>query len=67
MGYLSQYRVIDLADRALLAGHMFAQLGAKVIQVEPPEGSPARRVAPFDTGVAGAPSLHWAAYHYSCN
>lgn len=36
-GFLSPYRVVDLtADRALLAGQMLAQLGAEVIQVEPP-------------------------------
>ncbi|HLZ82579.1 MAG TPA: CoA transferase [Caulobacteraceae bacterium] len=59
-GWLSSYRVIDLTDeRGLLAGQMLAKLGADVIQVEPPGGSTARRVAPFD---AAGRSLYWSAY-----
>jgi crotonobetainyl-CoA:carnitine CoA-transferase CaiB-like acyl-CoA transferase len=59
-GWLSRYRVIDLTDgRGLLAGQMLAKLGADVIQVEPPGGSPARRVPPFD---AEGRSLYWSAY-----
>jgi crotonobetainyl-CoA:carnitine CoA-transferase CaiB-like acyl-CoA transferase len=57
--FLKPYRVLDLTDeRGLLAGHLLAQLGADVIQVEPPAGSPARRVGPFDRGQ----SLFWSAY-----
>ena len=45
---LSPYRVIDLTDeRGVLAGQMLADLGADVIQVEPPNGSSGRGVAPF--------------------
>ena len=45
---LSPYRVLDLTDeRGLLCGKMLADLGADVIQVEPPGGSPARRLGPF--------------------
>src|SRR5712691_9659195 len=57
---LSNYRVLDLTDeRGLLAGAILADLGADVIQVEPPEGSSARRVGPFaDDGE----SLYWTAY-----
>jgi crotonobetainyl-CoA:carnitine CoA-transferase CaiB-like acyl-CoA transferase len=59
-GWLSSYRVIDLTDeRGLLAGQMLGKLGADVIQVEPPAGSTARRVGPFDH--AGR-SLYWSAY-----
>jgi crotonobetainyl-CoA:carnitine CoA-transferase CaiB-like acyl-CoA transferase len=59
-GWLSPYRVIDLADeRGLLAGQMLAKLGAEVIQVEPPAGSTARRVAPLDDE---GRSFHWSAY-----
>ncbi|MDB5480083.1 MAG: subunit of succinyl-CoA:benzylsuccinate CoA-transferase [Caulobacteraceae bacterium] len=59
-GWLSPYRVIDLTDeRGLLAGQMLAKLGADVIQVEPPGGSTARRVGPFD---AEGRSLYWSAY-----
>lgn len=63
-GFLSPYRVLDLTDhRGALAGHMLAQLGAEVIQVEPPEGSPARRHPPFaPRWPEGENSLYWAAY-----
>ena len=47
-GMLSPYRVLDLADdRGLLCGKILADLGADVIQVEPPQGNPARRIGPF--------------------
>lgn len=47
MGPLSGYRVLDLTDeRGLLAGRMLADLGADVVQVEPPGGSPARLASP---------------------
>ena len=60
MGFLDAYRVVDFTnERGLLAGRLLADLGADVIQVEPPEGSSARRVGPFaDDGE----SLYWAAY-----
>ena len=61
-GMLSPYRVIDLTDeRGVLAGQMLADLGADVIQVEPPGGSSGRGVAPF---FADRPeeSIYWAAY-----
>ena len=45
---LSPYRVLDLTNhRGLLCGQMLGDLGADVIQVEPPGGSPARRIGPF--------------------
>ncbi len=61
---LSPYRVLDLTnERGLLCGQMLADLGADVIQVEPPGGSRARRIGPF---VDDAPhpdrSLHWWAH-----
>lgn len=62
MGFLSPYRVLDLTnERGLLAGKIFADLGADVIQVEPLEGSSARSIGPFYKGE----SLFWEAY--SCN
>jgi crotonobetainyl-CoA:carnitine CoA-transferase CaiB-like acyl-CoA transferase len=63
-GFLSPYRALDLTDhRGLLAGRMLGALGADVIQVEPPAGSPARRIGPFDDAApAGANSLYWSAY-----
>ena len=61
---LSPYRVLDLTDeRGLLCGKMLADLGADVIQVEPPGGSPARRLGPFfDDDVRPENSLFWWAY-----
>ena len=45
---LSPYRVLDLTtERGLLCGQVLGDLGADVIQIEPPGGSPARRLAPF--------------------
>ena len=61
---LRPYRVLDLSDeRGLLCGHILAGLGADVILVEPPGGSPARRVPPLlDDAPEGERSLYWAAY-----
>jgi crotonobetainyl-CoA:carnitine CoA-transferase CaiB-like acyl-CoA transferase len=48
MGFLDAYRVVDFTnERGLLAGRLLADLGADVIQVEPPEGSSARRASYF--------------------
>jgi crotonobetainyl-CoA:carnitine CoA-transferase CaiB-like acyl-CoA transferase len=59
-GWLSPYRVVDLTGaRGLLAGQMLARLGADVIQVEPPGGSAARRIGPFD---AEGRSLYWSVF-----
>ena len=62
---LAPYRVLDCTDdRGHLAGLMLAQLGAEVILVEPPAGSPARRRRPFaGDDAAGGPSLWHAAYN----
>lgn len=59
---LHPYRVLDLSDeRGLLASQILADLGADVIQIEPPNGSPARNIAPF---FAQQPhrSIYWHAY-----
>ncbi|MGE4607077.1 MAG: CoA transferase, partial [Myxococcota bacterium] len=61
---LSSYRVLDLTDeRGMFCGYVLGQLGADVIAVEPPGGSPARRLAPF-RGDRGEPDagLWWQAY-----
>ena len=61
---LEPYRVLDLTDeRGLLAGKILADMGADVVQVEPPGGSPARNVGPFH-GDDPQPekSLFWWAY-----
>ncbi|HAM47282.1 MAG TPA: hypothetical protein DCO73_06065, partial [Alphaproteobacteria bacterium] len=63
-GALNGVRVIDLANaRAEMAGRVLADLGAEVIKVEPPEGSAARFLPPFEQGRENDPdaSLYWAA------
>ena len=62
---LAPYRVIDFSDeRGVLAGQMLADLGADVIQVEPPAGSSGRRLAPFFRQAESGEerSIFWAAY-----
>ena len=45
---LSPYRILDLTnERGQLCGQLLADLGAEVTLIEPPGGSPARRLAPF--------------------
>lgn len=57
---LSGYRVLDLTDeRGLLTGKILADLGADVIQIEPPGGSSARRMAPL---APDGSSFYWSAY-----
>lgn len=61
---LGPYRVLDLTDeRGLLCGRILGDLGADVLQVEPPGGSPARRLGPFyQDDPAPDRSLFWWAY-----
>ena len=61
---LSPYRVLDLSDeRGLLCGKILGDLGADVVQVEPPGGSAARQLGPFyEDDPALEKSLHWWAY-----
>ncbi|MBI4560405.1 MAG: CoA transferase, partial [Candidatus Rokubacteria bacterium] len=67
-GPLAPYRVLDLTDhRGSLCGKILADLGADVVKVEPPEGSPARRVGSFCRDVEDPErSLHWWAYGVNC-
>lgn len=62
---LDPYRVLGLTDgRAELAGHVLAGLGADVIKVEPPGGSPSRwegQLAPDEPD--GLASLRFHAYN----
>ena len=47
-GILSSYRVLDLTeDGCMMCGKILGDLGADVIQIEPPEGSPTRSTGPF--------------------
>ena len=62
---LSPYRVLDLTDhRGEIAGMVLADLGADVIKVEPPAGSPGRRQGPMLTsGPVAERSLQFTAYN----
>ncbi len=62
---LSPYRVLDLTtERGLLCGQILGDLGADVIKLEPPGGSPARRLAPFYHDQPHPErSLYWWAYN----
>ena len=62
---LSPYRVLDLTtERGLLCGQILGDLGADVMQVEPPGGSPARRLGPFYRDIPSPDgSLFWWAYN----
>jgi crotonobetainyl-CoA:carnitine CoA-transferase CaiB-like acyl-CoA transferase len=61
---LGSYRVLDLTDeRGLSCGQILGDLGADVLQVEPPGGSPARRLGPFyEDRRHPDRSLFWWAY-----
>jgi crotonobetainyl-CoA:carnitine CoA-transferase CaiB-like acyl-CoA transferase len=63
MTLLSGIRVLDLTTpRGELAGRMLADLGAEVLKIEPPGGSPTRTLAPFDERPGSdRRSLYWAA------
>lgn len=62
---LEPYRVLDLTESGyLLAGKVFGDLGADVIKVEPPEGSPSRKFGPFyRDNPEPEKSLFWFAYN----
>jgi crotonobetainyl-CoA:carnitine CoA-transferase CaiB-like acyl-CoA transferase len=62
---LTPYRVLDLTDgRAELGPLTLAALGAEVIKVEPPGGSPSRRDAPLDARLPdGFASLRFHAFN----
>ncbi len=61
---LQPYRVIDLTgSHGMLCGQIFADLGADVIQVEPPGGAAGRRLGPFHQDREDPEgSLSWWAY-----
>jgi crotonobetainyl-CoA:carnitine CoA-transferase CaiB-like acyl-CoA transferase len=56
---LAEYRVLDLSDeRGALCGQLLADLGAQVIRIEPPGGSPMRHALPDE--------LMWRVYARNC-
>ena len=63
---LSPYTALDLTEGGFnWCGKLLADLGADVIKIEPPGGSPTRKIGPFiDDGNDRNPdsSLFWAAY-----
>ncbi len=64
-GALSDLRVVELAsERGAFAGKLLGDMGAEVIVVEPPEGSPLRACGPFlDDEPGPERSLSW--WHYN--
>ncbi len=62
-GPLTGLKIIDLSGLAGAYGtRLMASLGAEVIKVEPPGGSPIRRLAPFVEGAAEHEASLWWAY-----
>lgn len=61
---LSSYRVLDLTHtQGMLCGQILGDLGADVIQIEPPGGAPGRKLGPFlDQKTDPASSLFWWSY-----
>lgn len=62
---LKGFRMLDLTDeKGALCGKMFADMGADVIKVEPPDGCSTRRIPPFLEDEPGSDrSLYAIAYH----
>jgi crotonobetainyl-CoA:carnitine CoA-transferase CaiB-like acyl-CoA transferase len=62
---LKGFRMLDLTDeKGAICGKMFADMGADVIKIEPPDGCPTRRIPPFLEDRAGPDrSLYAIAYH----
>lgn len=63
--FLSPYRVLDLTEYGcLIGGKILGDLGADVIKIEPPNGSPSRNIGPFYKDSADPEkSLFWKAYN----
>jgi benzylsuccinate CoA-transferase BbsE subunit len=62
---LKGFRMLDLTDeKGALCGKMFADMGADVIKVEPPEGCSTRNIPPFLDDTPGPDrGLYAIAYH----
>ena len=66
-GALEGIRIIEIAhERGVLAGKLFADMGADVVTIEPPSGSVMRSYAPFvDDEPDPEKSLYWWYYNTS--
>ncbi len=64
-GHAGRLRVVELADEtAEYVGMALAGLGAEVVKVEPPQGSPTRAIGPFlDDEPGPERSLHFWGYN----
>jgi crotonobetainyl-CoA:carnitine CoA-transferase CaiB-like acyl-CoA transferase len=62
---LRGFRMLDLTDeKGALCGKIFADMGAEVIKVEPPEGCSTRTIPPFLDDIPGPDrSFYSIAYH----
>ena len=62
---LNSCRVLDLTnERGMLCGQILGDLAADVIQIEPPGGSPVRKLGPFfEDQAAPERSIYWWAYN----
>ena len=62
---LGGYRVLDLTEGGyLLGGQLFGDLGADVIKIEPPAGSPSRNIGTYYKDIPdGEKNLFWFAYN----
>jgi crotonobetainyl-CoA:carnitine CoA-transferase CaiB-like acyl-CoA transferase len=62
---LAPYRVLDLTEGGcMISGKILADLGADVIKIEPPGGSPSRKIGPFyKDDPHPEKSIFWFAYN----
>ena len=65
---LANLTVIELADDpgGEFSGQLLAEMGARVIKVEPPQGSPSRAIGPFARDQAG-PDASLNFWYYNAN
>ncbi|MFC1845848.1 CaiB/BaiF CoA transferase family protein [Chloroflexota bacterium] len=64
-GFLKDVKVLDLTDeKGFLCGKILGDLGADVIKIEPPGGTPSRNIGPFYKDIPHPEkSLYWYAYN----